>query len=125
VRAVFDGRFKLVVNLLTSDELYDLETDPDEMMNLVESPIFTGERDWLHDALIEWVNRTRDPLCGYYWEHRPWRKDAHPASFHHTGKTRQREDEANQRQLDYATGVEMAQATRKMHYNPPPQPSTA
>jgi uncharacterized sulfatase len=115
VRAAFDGRYKLVVNLLTSDELYDLENDPDEMVNLVESRSAAPERDRLHDALIEWMNRTRDPLRGYYWERRPWRTDAPPASFHHTGKTRQREDETEPRQLDYATGMAMSQATRKMH----------
>ncbi len=38
VRCAFDGRYKLVVNLLTSDELYDLEDDPNELTNLIESP---------------------------------------------------------------------------------------
>ena len=35
IRCVIDGRYKLVINLLTSDELYDLEDDPHELVNLI------------------------------------------------------------------------------------------
>ena len=38
VRACCTPRYKLVVNLLTTDELYDLETDPYEMRNLIGIP---------------------------------------------------------------------------------------
>ena len=37
VRAVYDGRYKLAVNLMTSDELYDLQEDPQELVNLINS----------------------------------------------------------------------------------------
>ncbi|MHB9031492.1 MAG: sulfatase/phosphatase domain-containing protein, partial [Anaerolineae bacterium] len=114
IRACCDGRFKLVINLLASDELYDLGADPGEMVNLIESPALAAVRARLHDAILEWMNRTRDPFRGYYWERRPWRSDARPASWDYTGMTRQRENEEYEpRQLDYATGLEMTEATRK------------
>jgi len=116
IRSIFDGRWKLVINLLTSDELYDLENDPEEMINLIEFRGSQPERDRLHNRLIEWMNTTRDPFRGYYWERRPWRSDAQPASWAHTGMTRQRENDADEpRQLDYATGVQMDRAVRPIH----------
>jgi uncharacterized sulfatase len=114
VRAAFDGRHKLVVNLLATDELYDLESDPGEIVNLIESPEHAAARDRLHDAILQWMNRTRDPFRGYYWERRPWRTDARAATWDYTGMTRQRENEEYEpRQLDYKTGLAMADAVRK------------
>jgi len=116
IRAAFDGRYKLVINLLATDELYDLETDAGEVHNLIESTHHSSVRDRLHDRLLEWMNTTRDPFRGYYWERRPWRDDAAPASWAHAGMTRQRENEEYEpRQLDYATGLEMTKSVRKMH----------
>jgi len=116
IRAVFDGRHKLVINLMTSDELYDLEEDPWEMENLIECEKYTKIRDKLHDKILEWMNDTRDPFRGYYWELRRWRKDAKPASWKYTGFTRQREhEEYEPRELDYNTGVEIVEAARKSH----------
>jgi uncharacterized sulfatase len=114
VRAAFDGRFKLVINLLTTDELYDLERDPGEMVNLIAAPENVAVRNALHDRLLAWMNDTRDPFRGYYWERRPWRTDARPATWACAGMTRQRENEEYEpRQLDYDTGLEMAAAVRK------------
>lgn len=114
IRCCFDGRYKLVINLLTTDELYDLEKDPDEMVNLIGSPQHTDVRNGLHKRILEWMNRTRDPFRGYYWERRPWRKDAREATWDYTGMTRQRENEEYEpRQLDYETGLEMVSPVRK------------
>lgn len=116
VRCAFDGRYKLVINLLTSDELYDLEADPNELTNLIDSSEYASVRDSLHDAVLDWMNRTRDPFRGYYWERRPWRSDARPASWDYTLMTRQREhEEYEPRQLDYNTGLPMEQAHRRKH----------
>jgi uncharacterized sulfatase len=113
IRCVYDGRHKLSVNLLSDDELYDLESDPGEMTNLIGSPDYARIRNQLHDVLLDWMNRSRDPFRGYYWERRPWRDDARPATWDYTGMTRQREEEEYEpRQLDYATGLEMREATR-------------
>lgn len=113
IRAIFDGRYKLVINLLTSDELYDLGTDPQEMENLIKSTKHIEARNRLHDALLDWMNDTRDPFRGYYWERRPWRTDARPATWGYTGMTRQREhEEYEPRQLDYDTGLPITEAAR-------------
>lgn len=114
VRAVTDGRYKLVLNLLTSDELYDLETDKEELHNLIEDERYEVVRNKLHDAILRNMNETRDTFRGYYWERRPWRKDASPASWDYTGCTRQRSDSAYEpRQLDYSTGLEIKELVRK------------
>lgn len=113
MRGAYDGRYKLVLHLLSGDEFYDLETDPHEINNRISDPALAGERDRLHDAILDWMNRTRDPFRGYDWERRPWRSDAREASWDYTGFTRQREDSAyEKRQLDYSTGLEMVEAHR-------------
>jgi uncharacterized sulfatase len=114
LRAAYDGRFKLVVNLLGTDELYDLASDPGEMSNRIDDAATAADRDRLHDAMLGWMNRTRDPFRGYHWERRPWRTDARPATWGYTGMTRQRENEEYEpRQMDYATGMPMTEAVRK------------
>jgi uncharacterized sulfatase len=114
MRAVFDGRYKLVLNLLTSDELYDLQTDPWECINRINDSALAAVRDRLHDALLDWMNRTRDPFRGYAWRCRPWRAHAAPPSWEDAGMTRQREEDPRyeRRQLDYVTGLEMDAAVR-------------
>lgn len=111
IRAVTDGEWKLVINLLTTDELYHLKSDPYEKTNLIDDPRFKAERNALHDKLIEHMNVTRDLYRGYYWHCRPWRTDVKP-SFNHTGYTRQLEEE-DFVQLDYSTGLPMQSSTRK------------
>lgn len=113
LRAVFDGRYKLSVNLLSTDELYDVESDPEEMHNLIDSEAHAEIRDHLHRVLLDHMNTTRDPFRGYYWERRPWRKDAAMATWDYTRMTRQRDEETYEdRQLDYATGLPMKELTR-------------
>ena len=82
---------------------------------LIASPDHRPTRDGLHDRLIDWMNRTRDPFRGYFWLNRPWRTDAPPPSWRFTAMTRQREEEPRYepRQLDYETGLEMVTATRR------------
>lgn len=115
VRCTFDGRYKLVINLLCSDELYDLKEDPSEMKNLIVSPDHKTIRNRLHDRLLDWMNDTRDPFRGYYWENRSWREDARKPTWDYTGMTRQRMESSDYepRQLDYATGMEIREAVRK------------
>ncbi len=114
LRAVYDGRYKLVINLMVSDELYDLEKDPDEMVNLINESEYTDIRNRLHDKILDFMNRTRDPFRGYYWERRQWRSDAASATWDYTGMTRQRENEEYEpRQMEYRTGLMMTDAVRK------------
>ena len=114
MRTVFDGRFKLTVNLLSGDELYDMENDPYEMENLIECPQHISIRNALHDVLLAHMNDIRDPFRGYYWERRPWRHDARKATWTYTGMTRQREEDERyeKRQLVYDTGLVMDKAVR-------------
>ncbi len=113
LRAVFDGRYKLSINLLSGDEFYDLQLDPHEMKNEISNPKYYDKIVELHDIILENMNITRDPFRGYYWERRQWRKNCREASWEYTGYTRQSENDYESRQLDYATGLKMAEATRK------------
>jgi len=72
IRCIFDGRYKLAINLLDTDEFYDLAADPGEMRNLVLDSAHATARDRLHTELIAWMNQTRDPLRGPHWLRREW-----------------------------------------------------
>ncbi|PKL13138.1 MAG: sulfatase [Spirochaetae bacterium HGW-Spirochaetae-8] len=112
MRSVTDGQWKLTINLMDSDELYDLATDPHEMVNRILDPEAAAMRNRLHDALIVHMDETRDLYRGYQWVARPWRTDKHP-SWQNTGFTRQRENEEYEpRQWDYDTGLPMKEAVR-------------
>ena len=114
MRAVTDKRYKLSINLMSEDEFYDLEQDPYELNNLINDPAYAAERDRLHDALCDRMCRDRDPFRGYYWECRPWRKDAKAPNWRYRGWTRQRENEEYEpRQLDFVNGLPMIHAQRK------------
>lgn len=113
IRCIFDGRYKLVINLMTTDELYDLESDPYEMKNLINETDSAKIRNDLHDQLLGHMNNSRDIYRGYYWERRPWRQDARDADWEYTGMTRQRVTEADEvKQLDYMTGLEIEDYVR-------------
>ena len=110
IRCICDGRYKLVINLLSSDELYDLQEDPYEKTNLIRDDAHAAVRNALHDRLLEHMNVTRDNERGYWWACRPWRRDKTP-SFRNDGYTRQLIEE-DFVQLDYSTGLPMEGATR-------------
>lgn len=113
LRSVFDGRYKLTINLLVKDELYDLENDPHELNNIIDSEKYITIRNQLHDNLLEWMNRTRDPFRGYYWANRPWRDYSEVVTWDYMRMTRQRENEEYEpRQLDYKTGLKIKEAVR-------------
>mgnify|MGYP001126658728 CR=1 FL=1 len=83
IRCLVRWPWKIVLNLHATDELYNLERDPHEMDNLVDSPAFAGERDRMHDSLLDEMDRSRDPWRGSYWEIRAWREKPllHPDSI--------------------------------------------
>lgn len=75
VRCVRTRRHKLALYLLDeTDELYDLEEDPDELENRIDDPALAKVRNELHDLLLEWMDRRVDPFRGNGWWSRPWRK---------------------------------------------------
>lgn len=113
MRCILDGRYKLVLNLLSEDELYDLETDPYEMKNQLETPSLSQIRGELLDRLLEHMNVIRDPFRGHCWEARVWNKAAVPPTWDYTGYTRQREEpDYEPAQLDYDTGLTASPLTR-------------
>lgn len=113
LRAVTDGRFKLSINLMSEDELYDLENDPYETHNLINDPAYVAERNRLHDLILDRMCVDRDPFRSYHWECRPWRTDAPAPTWKYRNYARQRENEEYEpRQLDYANGLEMVHAQR-------------
>lgn len=111
IRCIVNKEYKLVINLLTSDELYDLKADPYEMNNLINNKKYAKIRNELHDRLIMQMNVSRDVFRGYYWDCRPWRSGKKP-SVNHTGYTRQLV-ETDFTQLDYSTGLPVSESTRK------------
>lgn len=107
LRAVFDGRYKLSINLMSSDELYDVENDPFEINNLINEDTLNDIRNHLHDLVLAQMNETRDPFRGVYWHDRSWRKDF-KETWEYTEYTRVRKDDGyNPRVLDYNTGGEV------------------
>ncbi len=72
VRCLVSGQYKLVLNLLHTDELYDLEHDPAEMENRINDSGYAQIRDELLAHLINWMDEKRDPMRGSTWERRPW-----------------------------------------------------
>lgn len=111
IRCIFDGRYKLSVHLLSSDELYDLDDDPGEMRNLIGSSDHRKLRNDLHDKLLSWMGQTRDPARGYYWGRRSWRPDF-PETWLNGGMRRQRPSDGYlPLELDYSTGLPMKALT--------------
>jgi uncharacterized sulfatase len=112
IRCIYDGRYKLSIHAMTTDELYDLKADSGEMANLIHSPEHAILRNDLHDRLLGNMNATRDPFRGYYWGNRAWRRNF-PKTWANAGMTRQRESDGYlPRELDYDTGLPMKSATR-------------
>ena len=99
---------------MTSDELYDLQEDPEEMRNLILDDTLAEEKQRLHKALLDNMYDTRDPFRGYYWENRPWNGYPLERTWDSRLMTRQRENEEYEpRQLDYGTGLPIEAAFRK------------
>lgn len=74
IRAAVDGRYKLVINLLDTDELYDLHRDPYEMENRIDDARGAQQRNALHDWLLTEMVQTRDPIRCHGFADRPWRR---------------------------------------------------
>lgn len=112
MRGIVADDCKLAVNLMDTDELYDMEKDPYEVHNLIDGPAYGERRNELHDKILEHMNLTRDMFRGYQWACRSWRPEKVP-KWTNDGYTRQRENEEYEpRQMDYDTGLPMKEATR-------------
>lgn len=107
IRCAYDGRYKLSINLLDTDELYDTAGDPLEMHNLINDPAHAAARDRLHQEILEWMNRARDPLRGPHWRRRVWSRMANGSTW--GGPTRPRPNDAEwyPKSLLYETAEEV------------------
>ena len=73
IRCIVSDRYKLVINLLYTDELYDVEEDPAEVNNLIDHPDCADVRNALHDRVLDEMHENYDTFRNPLWERRPWR----------------------------------------------------
>ncbi|MCF6175624.1 MAG: sulfatase-like hydrolase/transferase [Victivallaceae bacterium] len=92
IRAIVQQSYKLVINLLDSDELYNLDDDPDELDNLINDNNHAEIRDKLHQQLLSYMNKSSDPFRGYYWERRSW-SNSRTMQWHGDRKYRPKPDD--------------------------------
>ena len=59
-------RFKLAFNAFDVDELYDLASDPDEMVNLIDDPGYADVLPELVDRMWAHMVELKDPLAGCF-----------------------------------------------------------
>jgi len=81
IRCIVDGRWKLAINLLDRDELYDLEADPYEMVNRIDDQNCSDARNAIHDRLLAEMAAMEDPMDNWLWGDRPWRRVRRPSYF--------------------------------------------
>ncbi|WJH34443.1 sulfatase-like hydrolase/transferase [Paenibacillus sp. CC-CFT747] len=60
VRAVRTARYKYVFRAHETDELYDLEQDPDEMTNRIHDPGYAEPKERLRVMLLQWSEASGD-----------------------------------------------------------------
>lgn len=107
IRCVCDGRYKLAINLLDTDELYDLHQDPGELRNRIGDANLASVRDGLHAVLLGWMNRTRDPLRGPHWSRRAWSGFDGGSTWGGPTRPRPSDEEWFPKSLLYDTGREI------------------
>jgi arylsulfatase A-like enzyme len=61
-RMVRDRRWKYIWNATAEDELYDLATDPAELVNRATDPACGPELQRLRSRLVDWMDQTNDKL---------------------------------------------------------------
>ncbi|MDG2034085.1 MAG: alkaline phosphatase family protein [Rhodospirillales bacterium] len=59
LRMIYDGRYKYVVCERFRPMLFDLETDPQEFVDLGDNPAYATERNRLDKLLLEWALKPR------------------------------------------------------------------
>lgn len=99
VRCLLSDKYKLVINLFDTDELYDMQADPYEMNNLIAEEAMANVRDKMHGELLQWMDEKRDTFRGDCWRNRPWHQAAPPITH---GKARP-DDGYLPPTLDYTT----------------------
>ncbi|MCX7012088.1 MAG: sulfatase-like hydrolase/transferase [Candidatus Sumerlaeota bacterium] len=67
LRMARNERHKYVLNVNDRAELYDLMDDPCELRNLAGTAAAADDERSMHDKLLRWMERTRDPLLKTIW----------------------------------------------------------
>jgi arylsulfatase A-like enzyme len=62
-RWVRTRRFKYSFNSFDTAELYDLEQDPDEMVNVIDDPAYAAVKDEMIERMWKHVQELRDPIA--------------------------------------------------------------
>ncbi|WP_424926809.1 sulfatase-like hydrolase/transferase [Amaricoccus tamworthensis] len=62
-RGIRETRYKYAWSPHDHEELYDLETDPQERVNRASDPALAAERDRLKSRLFDWMNAEQDTLA--------------------------------------------------------------
>ena len=62
-RMVRDRRWKYVWNATDTDELYDLDSDPGELVNRLRDPACAAELQRLRGRMVAWMKEIGDPMC--------------------------------------------------------------
>jgi len=65
-RMVRDHRWKYIWNATAEDELYDLESDPGELVNLATEGTHGAELSRLRGRLVSWMEQTDDGLLNHW-----------------------------------------------------------
>jgi len=60
-RMVRTPNFKYIYNPTSNDEFYDLDADPYEIVNIVDT-VDRKKLNWSHKMLLQWMKDTKDPL---------------------------------------------------------------
>lgn len=61
-RMVRDRRWKYVWNATACDELYDLATDPAELINRAADPAYASDLQRMRERLLHWLDEVDDPM---------------------------------------------------------------
>jgi arylsulfatase A-like enzyme len=62
MRTIRHGNLKYGYNCCSPDELYDLDADPYETTNLIDSPVYRQAVREMRGRLVRWVDETHDPI---------------------------------------------------------------
>lgn len=70
-RMIRQGDWKYVFYASGTDELYNLQEDPGERVNVIDNPEYAQDLKKLQQSLYEWMTETQDPICGDFQLMRP------------------------------------------------------
>lgn len=64
-RMIRTKKYKFIYNSPDINEFYDLEEDPHELRNLIDSPNYQDQKEMLMEKMASWMKRTDDTMATY------------------------------------------------------------